>query len=464
VDEPDLAVARALLLRTPPDVGQAPGEPLRAPGESALEAGKRIVREMRPGVLPIQGPPGSGKTYAGARMIVDLVRSHKRVGVTANSHKVIGKVLDEVAEAAREAGVPVRIGQKPKTGQDPTSAAARALDGNADVDHALRSGAVDVVGAVAWTWCRAEMALPDPVLDVLVVDEAGQMSLANVVACAPAARKIVLLGDPQQLDQPVQGSHPPGAERSALSHLLADPAYLQPDRPTMEPSEGLFLERTWRLHPDVCEFTSTAFYAGRLLPVDGLERQRVTLPEAPDLWRAASAAAAAALVGTGIRAIAVEHAGNATDSAEEAAAVARLVDGLLAAGSGWIDMDGEPHPIGIGDVIIVAPYNAHVAAIERAFAAAGLARPFVGTVDKFQGQQAPVSIYAMGTSAPEDAPRGMEFLYSLNRLNVATSRARCVAAVVMSPALVRVACRTPRQMRLANGLCLAVEAAQGRGA
>jgi uncharacterized protein len=212
----------------------------------------------------------------------------------------------------------------------------------------------------------------------------------------------------------------------------------------------------------VCEFTSLAFYAGRLLPMDGLERQRVTLPEAPDLWHAAGSAAAAPLAGTGMRAIAVEHAGNATDSPEEAAAVAQLVAGLLEADAGWIDRHGKPWPIGVGDVIIVAPYNAHVAAIERAFAEAGLPRPFVGTVDKFQGQQAPVSIYAMGTSAPEDAPRGMEFLYSLNRLNVATSRARCVATVVLSPALVRVACRTPRQMRLANGLCLAVEAAGRR--
>jgi uncharacterized protein len=122
-------------------------------------------------------------------------------------------------------------------------------------------------------------------------------------------------------------------------------------------------------------------------------------------------------------------------------------------------MDGAAHVLGVDDIVIVAPYNAHVAAIERACAKRGLPRVFAGTVDKFQGQQAPVSIYSMGTSAPEDAPRGMEFLYSLNRLNVATSRARCVAAIVMSPALLRVACRSPRQMRLANGLSLAVEAA-----
>ena len=212
-------------------------------------------------------------------MIVALVAAGKRVGVVANSHKVIGKVLDEVAIAGgRRPASPVRIGQKPK-GRPAAHPRRR--------DRARRTTrtssrpcvphTIDVVGAVAWTWCRAELARPAPALDVLVVDEAGQMSLANVLACAPSARMILLLGDPQQLDQPTQGSHPPGAERSALSHLLADPAYIRPDRPTINPDEGLFLEQTWRLHPDVCRFTSDAFYAGRLRSVDGLERQRVVV-------------------------------------------------------------------------------------------------------------------------------------------------------------------------------------------
>ncbi len=442
------ASVTALLLRTPPAAGQAPGGPVRRAGETAVDAATRVVRTMAGGVLPIQGPPGSGKTYTGARMIVRLVGEGRRVGVVANSHKVIGKVLDEVAKAAIELGQPVRIGQKAKTGQPPTHAAATVLADNADVEAALRSGTIDVVGAVAWTWSRPEFARPAPALDVLVVDEAGQMSLANVLACAPAARTIVLLGDPQQLDQPTQGSHPPGAERSALAHLLADPAYVQPDRATIHPHEGLFLDTTWRLHPEICDYTSRAFYADRLRPREGLERQRVIAPPS-----------AGPLSGTGLRYLPVPHAGNDTDSVEEATAIADLVRTLLAANPTWIDRDGREATLTAGDIVIVAPYNAHVAAIERAASSEGLPPVFAGTVDKFQGQEAPISIYAMGTSSPEDAPRGMEFLYSLNRLNVATSRAKCVAAVVMSPSLVRVACRTPRQMRLANGLCLAVEAA-----
>ncbi len=449
-----MAAVRALLLRRPPDAGQGPGVPLRKAGETALEAATRIALTAPGGILPIQGPPGSGKTYTGARVIVALVAAGKRVGVVANSHKVIGKVLDEVAVAAAAAGVPVRIGQKPKGGQPPTHAAATVLEDNADIESALRSRTIDVVGAVAWTWCRAELAKPVPALDVLVVDEAGQMSLANVLACAPSAKLIMLLGDPQQLDQPTQGSHPPGAERSALSHLLADPAYIRPDRPTINPEEGLFLEQTWRLHPDVCRFTSDAFYAGRLRSVDGLERQRVVV------GGDGTGHPAGVLGGTGLRYLPVAHAGNATDSDEEAQVIAGLVADLVHGGTQWIDRHGLAHPVTVDDIVIVAPYNAHVGVIERACADAGLPRVFAGTVDKFQGQEAPISIYALGTSAPEEAPRGMEFLYSLNRLNVATSRARCVATIVMSPALVRVACHTPRQMRLANGLCLAVEAAR----
>ena len=226
----------------------------------------------RGGVLPIQGPPGSGKTYTGARMIVHLVgrgETRRRRRQQPQGHR----------EGARRGG---QGRHRARTGPSASARSRRAARARrtrprscsrATRTSRRRSGTrtVDVVGAVAWTWCRPEFARPEPALDVLVVDEAGQMSLANVLACAPSARTIVLLGDPQQLDQPTQGSHPPGADRSALSHLLADPAYLRPDRATIRPEEGLFLDTTWRLHPEICDFTSRAFYAGRLRPRDGLE-------------------------------------------------------------------------------------------------------------------------------------------------------------------------------------------------
>jgi len=270
-----------------------------------------------------------------------------------------------------------------------------------------------------------------------VIDEAGQLSLANAISVAPAARGLVLLGDPQQLDQPLGGTHPPGAEASALGHVL--------DRhSTMPPERGLFLEQTRRLHPDLCRFTSDAFYEGRLTSREGLERQALDGVDE--------------LSGTGVRFVPVAHQGNRNESPEEAAEVARLVRGLVDASSTWTDEEGRLHSISWDDVLIVAPYNAQVAAIKRE-----LPESRVGTVDKFQGQEAPVSVYSMATSTPEDAPRGMEFLYSLNRLNVATSRARCLAAVVAAPALVRVRARTPRQMQLANALCRFLEIAGEQG-
>jgi predicted RecB family nuclease len=450
--DPEIRAARDLLLRHPPRIaGRLRGSPLRAAGETAPEAARRLAPALDATTLAIQGPPGSGKTHTGARMILDLVAAGKAVGVTANSHKVIGNVLDAVRDAAREAGRGVRIGQKPGEDGEPTHAGAQKLDKPGAIRAALARGALDVVGGTAWLWSTPEMAGS---VDVLLVDEAGQFSLANTVAVSPAGRSLVLLGDPQQLDQPLKGSHPPGAQRSALAHLLAGvPGETQ--QATMPPALGLFMERTWRLHPDICAYTSEVFYALQLEPIEGLERQALQ-PGRPSVQLATPA-----LAGAGIRWLPVSHAGNDTDSPEEAAMIARLLGDLFdgANGARWTDREGEATPLLQQHVVVVAPYNAHVDRIADALRVAGLAGVRVGTVDKFQGQEAPLSIYAMGSSSPEDAPRGMEFLYSLNRLNVATSRARCVAVVVASPALVRVACRTPRQMQLANALCRLVEMA-----
>ena len=289
---------------------------------------------------------------------------------------------------------------------------------------ALDAGEANLAGGTAWLWSREEMA---GAVDVLVIDEAGQMSLANTLAVCQAARSLVLLGDPRQLDQPIQGVHPPGADVSALGHLLGGSA-------TVDPSRGVFLDHTWRMHPDVCAFTTEQFYEDRLGTRPELARQTVIGP--------------GPLAGHGLRFVAVEHAGNTNASDEEADRVAGLMHELLDAGAAWIDKDDVRRPLALEDVLIVAPYNAHVAVL-RAKLPAG-AR--VGTVDKFQGQEAPIVIYSMATSTADEAPRGMEFLYSLHRLNVATSRARCVAAIVANPALLTPDCRTPAQMRLANPL------------
>lgn len=307
---------------------------------------------------------------------------------------------------------------------------------NDEVLEKLQSGEAQVAAGTPWLWAREEMAGS---VNVLFVDEAGQMSLANVLAVSPAAKSVVLLGDPQQLDQPQKGVHPPGAEVSALAHLLNG-------RATIGLDQGLFLTETWRLHPDICAFTSELFYDGRLVSRPENHSQRLN--------------AEGLLDGSGLRFVPVAHIGNQSESPEEVERIAQMVARLLTEGATWTSKTGETLQLQLKDILIVAPYNAHVSALAQRLPAGAR----VGTVDKFQGQEAPVVFYSMATSTPEDAPRGMEFLYSLNRLNVATSRAQCVTILVASPALFQVQCKTPRQIELANAFCHYLEMAELIGA
>ncbi|MDQ3880300.1 MAG: AAA domain-containing protein, partial [Chloroflexota bacterium] len=414
---------------------QRPGDPIvPADSGSARDAAAALALALDETTLAVQGPPGSGKTSTAAGMIVELLKAGRRVGITANSHKVIGNLLERVCEVASRENVDLRPIQR--AGKDEVSSAAsvvRAPD-NAAVRDALAAGDANLAAGTSWLWARAELMAS---VDVLFVDEAGQFALANALAIAGAASSVVLLGDPLQLDQPLQGTHPPGAEKSCLAHVLGDDA-------TMPPERGLFLERTHRLHPALCRYTSEAFYDARLEPEPGLERQELVGTPRGELD------------GAGIRFVPVRHEGNQNESAEEAETVAAIVRGLVEGGARWVDRDGNSARVAYDDVLVVAPYNAHVAAIRRLLPAEAR----VGTVDKFQGQQAPVAIYAMATSTPEDAPRGMDFLYSRHRLNVATSRARCVAVLVCAPDLLRVRARTPSQMRLANAFAQLVEQAR----
>jgi predicted RecB family nuclease len=417
--------ARDLLLRESPRVG---GEPLHREGETTVEAAVRLCAHLAGGILPIQGPPGAGKTFTGALMICELVRRGKTVGITANSHKVVRNLIDATIKAADELGIELQCCQKADEVAEPQHRLSFAKD-NDDLIAALRSGA-SVGGGTAWLWSRPDAC---ETVDVLFVDEAAQMSLANVLAVSQAAKTVVLIGDPQQLEQPMQGSHPEGTDVSALDHILGGERTISPDK-------GLFLEQTWRLHPAICAFTSELFYDSKLSSKDGLERQVIK--------------GSGPLSGSGLYFLPVEHAGNQNCSPEEAEAVGHLVQRIIACASSWIDREGQEKRITLDDIIIITPYNAQVFEIKQC-----LPEARVGTVDKFQGQEAPIAVYSTATSSHADAPRGMEFLYSLNRLNVATSRAKCLSILVGSPHIFEAECRTPRQIQLANAFCRYLEMA-----
>lgn len=419
--------ARDLLLRTHLDQD---GQPIQDKDEDTLTAALRVIETLDKGVLPVQGPPGTGKSHTGARMICSLVRQGKKVGITANSHKVIRHLINIVIEAADEMGIDVQCIQKPGE-MEPNKAKLSFVKKNEDVFTALSTGVAQVAGATHFLWSRADAA---DTVDVLVVDEAAQMSLANVVAVGQVAPALILLGDPQQLEQPTQGSHPDGTGVSALDHIIGI-------HQTILPEQGLFLPETWRLHPEICKFNSEQFYEGKLFSKDECELQKVI--------------SSGLFTGAGLRYVTVRHTGNTSSSLEEARMVKEIVGDILGAGSKWTDRDGKTKEITIDDILIIAPYNAQVFEIQQLLHGAR-----VGTVDKFQGQEAPITIYSMATSSHADAPRGMEFLYSPNRLNVAISRAQCLTILVASPRVFEAECRTPRQMQLANAHCRYLELAE----
>lgn len=407
------SAAGDLLARRPPR--------LRA-GVSGRDALAEQVLGLDRSALFVQGPPGAGKTYTGVRLIAALLRAGRRVGIAATAHKAMHNLLDELEAVGAQEGLAFR-GLKKASADNPESVYASAHVESATSNDAF-PGDADLLAGTAWLWAREELR---EAVDVLFVDEAGQVALADALAMAGGARSVVLLGDPQQLAHVSQGTHPRGSGVSVLEHLLGD-------RDTIPPGAGVFLDRTWRMHPDVCRFVSETMYEGRLAPVDACARRRVDAPSP--------------LAGAGVRLLEVEHADNRQNAPEEAGRIAAEVERLLDGGR-FTDADGVVRPLTLADILVVAPYNAQVRCLRQRLPDGAR----IGTVDKFQGLQAPVVFFSMTSSSGEDVPRGMDFLFSRNRLNVAVSRAQAVAVVVCSPRLLWAPCTTVEQMKLVNALC-----------
>lgn len=426
------SAARDMLAAAPPRLrGVDPGEPLAAP-DADITAISAATRALDSSYLFIQGPPGAGKTYTASHVICDLIAEGRRVGVTANSHKAIHNLLHAVEAVARERGLSFRGLKKCGSGGSNSfeSKLENSLIESTDDDPLFNDPGVLLGAGTAWHFCREDV---DPI-DYLFIDEAGQISIADALALATGAENVILLGDPQQLPQVTQGRHPAGAGISILEHLLAGHQTIPPDR-------GIFLGQTWRLNPGIASFVSELMYEGRLGSAPGMEHQGIEAP--------------GDLSGSGLRWLPVEHENRSQSSPEEADAVAAAIQDLLGSDATFTDPQGHEHPLTAADILVVSPYNAHVRCLKDRLPAA----VSVGTVDKFQGQEAQVVFFSMATSTGEDIPRNIEFLFSLNRLNVAISRARALAVLVASPRLLELEAKTIEQMRLANAVCRFVEVA-----
>ena len=386
------------------------------------------VRHLDRSVVAVQGPPGTGKTFRGAHMVRALLDGGLRVGVTAFSHAAIGNFVDEVVSEMKKAGEIDRLHAVRNVGARSTAPAPRpGVTVVTSAAGAARPG-YNLVAATTWTF--ANDAMVDNPVDVLIIDEAGQLALADAVAAARSAASLVLLGDPLQLAQVSQASHPGGSGASVLQHVLGEDLTLPDDR-------GVFLTETRRMHPDVCRFISDAIYESRLTSHPDCAVQRTA-------------------VGTGLRWLPSVHTGCSTESFEEAEVVASTIEQLL--GEGWTNHRGDDGVLKASDFMVVAPYNDQVRLLRnRLDANPATAGVPVGTVDKFQGQEAAVVFFTMTSSTAADAPKGTEFLFSRNRLNVAVSRARCLAYLVCTDELVNSRARNLEEMQLFATLCSFIE-------
>ncbi|MGD1279856.1 TM0106 family RecB-like putative nuclease [Mycobacterium seoulense] len=393
---PRSAVVDILLRRAP---RTRSGNALPRGADTAADITAALL-DLDSSYLAVHGPPGTGKTHTAARVVQRLAIDHGwRIGVVAQSHATVENLLDCVVDTGLD---PARVAKKRNEHGAPRW---QEIDGSAYAAF-IAGTAGCVVGGTAWDFANTNRIPPDS-LDLLVIDEAGQFCLANTIAVAPAAANLLLLGDPQQLPQVSQGTHPDPVDTSALDWLV-DGQRTLPDQ------RGYFLDRSYRMHPAVCAAVSALSYEGRLHSHECTAARRLSgYPP-------------------GVRTLTVGHHGNSTESPEEAEAIATEIDRLL--GTPWTDEHGT-RPLTASDVLVLAPYNAQVALLRQRLTAAGLGGIRGGTVDKFQGGQAPVVFMSMTASSADVVPRGISFLLNRNRLNVAISRAQYAAVIVRSAAL-----------------------------
>lgn len=384
----------------------APLSPVNS--DSAASDIVKTLLGIETGTLAVQGPPGSGKSFNGGKVIADLVLNHGwKIGVVAQGHATVFNLLKSVVKAGLQKELIGKGVEKPDLKaleESPPAFWTPYLKGTDSLFISEHDSFV--IGGSIYDFTKTEQIAPGS-LDLIVIDEAGQFSLANTIAASTVASRMLLLGDPQQLPQVTQGTHPEPIDVSALGWLAGD-------QEVMPAEFGYFLPSSWRMNEPVCEVISKNFYDSKL----GSSAKKRSLEG----------------IDAGFYPITVIHSSNSTESVEEADKVVELVKNLL--NRRWVDEDIDSKLSEAKEnIIVVAPYNAQVNLIRAKLVAAGFGNIPVGTVDKFQGQQAAVAIVSMTASSAADVPRGIEFLLMPNRLNVAISRAKWAAYLLYSPDL-----------------------------
>lgn len=376
--------------------------------------------------LCIQGPPGAGKTYTAKHVIGQLLKQGYNIGISSNSHKAINNLMDGVSKYTSEQDIKGSISKVGGSDKDELfeNSNVAYVKSVKDILQDLYSDG-NCVGGTAWAFCNTALRQMEgqPIFDYLFIDEAGQVSIANLVGMSRVTRNIILMGDQMQLGQPIQGSHPDDSGQSILEYLLQDQA-------TIPPELGVFLPITYRMHPNVCKVVSNQVYDGKLSSADVAAYYEINT-SGPLINKKA-----------GVLYFSVEHEGNSQGSSEEVEIVCQLVEELIGS-EYWPDADCEKRYIRLEDILFVAPYNYQVGLLKSALGD----KAKVGSVDRFQGQEAPIVIMSMCSSDPAESARGIDFLYSTNRMNVALSRAQALAIVVGHPKLPVISVNSIKQMK-----------------
>lgn len=418
---------RSFLFREKPRLTINKEDALISDDKNIIDELIALVGIMDETALCVQGPPGTGKTFICASVILSLLKKGKKVGITSNGHHAITNLMRYVAELAEKDGFNFHGMKVGKKGAEDVSAFS-CFDIGESKDFDTKASRYLLVGGTAWLFSR-----PSAIdhFDYLFVDEAGQVSLANLVAVSRSCKNIVLIGDQMQLSQPTKGVHPDESGLSCLEY------YLQ-DHQTIPPDQGVFLSQTWRLHPDICEVISDIVYEGRLHAHPENIQRSILLPDGCKIVKR----------NTGIIFVPVDHTDNAQGSDEEVDAISNIIKELTQ--GTFVDKNGSKRKISLSDdILIVAPYNLQIIKLEKALGATAR----IGTVDKFQGQEAPIVIVSMAASSGNLSTRGAEFLFNKNRINVAITRAQCLAIIVGSPQLKNTHCTNIADMERVNMFC-----------